>query len=182
MSSKKQGANKRRNKVYRPKASLPGGGLQALVTIEDRARRREYLASPLSETEQKDIRTAYWLHFGALTQGEANETAWMFVVTALNIGVMLCERGIGPELLPELIRAQEGAFRAHLRAKNGASYRLDGDGIVAIRAALLSHELQLEHATHADMDWADQEMRRRMMAGDTFSGERVDPATLRRAA
>jgi hypothetical protein len=164
---------KPRNKPYRPKMTAAGGGLMALVRIEDRARHRAVLSSPYAEEDRNDLATAYWRAFGDLKSGTATEEAWSNVAASVNMALLLAEGGLGEECTPEIVPALEGLFKAKQRGERHGSYRLDGPGLVAVQNVLKIHDAQMEHATPMDMLNADAELKKRMREGNVYSAERI---------
>lgn len=166
-------AKKPRNKAYTPKPALFGGGLQALVRIEDRARVRTINNSTYKQEDLTELGTAYWGSFGDITTGAAREDSWHYVAGSLNMALLLCEAGLGEEHTPLIIAAQDGIFKAKLRGERTGSYRLDGAGIMAVREALHVHDAQMAHATPNDIAAADAELKKRIAAGDVYSAEQM---------
>lgn len=157
-------AKKRRNKVYRPRAANPAGGLVALLAISDRGE----LASPLQESQLTDLGLAYWLSFENLCTGDATEEHWSCVVCALNVAMALCEAGIGGEEEDDLRLALDGAFRAKIRSARTGNFRLDGDAMRDITAALHTHDEQMKLATRAEVTTALQLVHRRVQEGNVY--------------
>lgn len=160
---------KKRNKQYRPKECSTGGGLVALAKLHFRAED----AAPIVKSAQRDLSYSYWAALENLRSGPADYDAWECLVSTLNIGMALCEGGIGPEYVDEMVVAQEAAVRAKVRADEGKSYRLDGDGIAIITEALRTHDVQLEHAQRKEVTAAIRLVRQRVADGNVFKIERA---------
>lgn len=126
---------------------------------------------PLMASQQTDIATTYWLSFHNLVAGQSCEEHWVNVIFSLNLGMILCERGIGAEYELLFIHALDGAFVAQQRNKRHGVWRFDGMSIVNIRAALEVHDEQLKIATIEDMKDAIAEMHRRIAKGHTYMAE-----------
>lgn len=156
---------KKRDKAYRPKWKFQGGGLSALLRIEDRA----IAGSPLSDDQQTDLGGAYWLAFTNMTVGNASEESWSCMVCALNIGMALCEAGIGEEHEEAFVAALDGAFRAKIRSEKSGSFRLDGEAIQAIKHALTIHDEQIRIAHRREMVAAMQTVRARIEEGNVYT-------------
>ena len=120
-----------------------------------------------------DLARNYWLFFDQLKLHDASEIAWNNVTCSLNVAMLLCERGFGEEHLPLLIRALEGMFKAKQRGERTGRYRLDGDGLRAVKEALEVHDAQMLHVTPRDMIWADQELKKRMAEGNVYTAEAI---------
>lgn len=156
---------KPRNKKYQPKRIFPGGGLSALLRIEDRA----IAASPLNCDQQTDLGGAYWLAFTNMTIGNASKESWSCVVCALNIGMALCEAGIGAEYEQDFVAALDGAFRAKIRSQKTGSFRLDGEAIQAIRHAMTIHDAQILVTHKRELVAAMQTVRTRIDEGNVYT-------------
>lgn len=157
-------AKKPRNKAYRPKLVAPGGGLMALVRIGIRGEN----ASPLRDEQLSDLGLAYWLSFDNLRAGDANEESWSCVVCALNVSLVMCEKGIGAEHEQALVTALDGAFRAKVRSARTGNFRLDGDGLRDVETGLQIHDQQMAIATRAEISDAMHTVRARIEAGNVY--------------
>jgi hypothetical protein len=166
-------AKKPRNKAYRPKANLTGGGLQALVRIEDRARIRTINNSTYRPEDLTDLRTAYWVAFANLKQGHPTEEAWGHVCFSLNLALVLCELGFGSEWTDTVVAALDGIFKAKQRGDRTGRYGLDGDAIKAVTDALEVHDQQMEVATRAETAQAYAIVQQRIAAGNVYTAEQV---------
>jgi hypothetical protein len=167
------GSKKPRNKPYRPKPELPGGGLRALLRIEDRAIRRKTINSPYRTEDLTELGVAYWGAFAGLKTTNPSEDAWAIVCHSLNIALVLCESGLGPEHTDAIVAALDGIFRAKQRGDLDGQYRLDGAGIAAIENALQVHEAQLEHATPVEVASAYAIVLRRCEDGHVYTAAAV---------
>lgn len=157
----------KRNKAYKPKRIFPGGGLSALLRIEDRA----IVNSPLNDDQQTDLNSAYWMAFTNMTVGNASEESWSCMVCALNIGMALCEAGIGAEYEQDFVAALDGAFRVKVRSTKTGSFRLDGEAIQAIKHALAIHDEQVRIAQRGEIVAALHTVRARIDAGNVYTME-----------
>ncbi len=158
---------KKPRKKYRPKPVLPGGGLVALAKLHHRAEDRV----PLHDSQQRDLSYHHWAALENLRSGPGDYESWECIVSALNIGMALCEGGIGPECIDEMIEAQEAAIRAKVRANRHGAHRLDGDGMRIITEALRTHDAQLEVAQRQEVVTAIRLIKQRLDEGQVFSIE-----------
>lgn len=158
---------KKPRKKYRPKPVLPGGGLVALAKLHHRAEDR----IPLHNEQQRDLSYHHWAALENLRSGPGDYESWECIVSALNIGMALCEGGIGPECIDEMIEAQQAAIRAKVRANRHGAHRLDGDGMRIITEALRTHDAQLEVAQRQEVVAAIQLVRQRVAEGNVFKIE-----------
>ncbi len=154
----------KRNKKYTPKPVHAFGGLTRIAMAHARGQE----AAPLQPSQLTDLGVAYWLSMENLTKGAANEESWSCVVCALNIGLVMAERGIGAEYELDLVAALDGAFRAKVRSARTGSFRLDGDAIQAINHALKIHDAQMEVASRAQVTAAMEQVHARMAQGNIY--------------
>lgn len=155
---------KPRHKKYAPKPVSRHGGLIAIAMAHARGQE----ASPLRHDQLSDLGLAYWLSLDNLRAGDANEECWSCVTCALNIGMVLSERGIGPEHEETFVRALDGAFRAKIRSARAGSFRLDGQALTDIEAAFHIHDQQMAVATRAEVGAAMAAVRHRIDAGNVY--------------
>lgn len=160
------GAKKPRNKKYRPRPVGCAGGLSVVAKCYARGED----AAPLTDSQLRDLGLAYWLNLEQLRSGEATEEAWSVVVTALNIGMALVEGGFGDEHEETFRDALAGAFRAKTRSARTKSFRLDGDAMRDIQAALAVHDQQMEIAAKAQIVEAMNLVRQRVDEGEVYRG------------
>ena len=156
--------SKKPRKAHRPRPVSAVGGLFAIQKKLDDAA----LAEPMTDDQIGDLALAFRLAFEAMIGGAADEQQWSTCVCSLNIAMVLAERGIGPECIPQIKQAMEGAFRARLRAKRLQSWGFDGAAIQAIKTAFELHERQIEKATKGELREAIFEVRARIDEGNVF--------------
>lgn len=128
-------------------------------------------ALPMAQRKQDDVALFYRAAFDAMRSGRGDEEQWGTVVFTLNMALLLCEAGYGPEWETLLSTALEGAFRAKLRADKTNKWGFDGPALSAIAEALEVHEAQLAAARQADILAARDEMKRRIDAGIVLRAE-----------
>lgn len=154
-----------RKKPYRPKPVAKHGGLIAIAMCHARGES----ASTLKDDQLTDLGVAYWLSFENLRTGDANEESWSCVVCALNVGLVLCEKGIGAEYEQQLVTALDGAFRAKVRSSKTSNFRLDGDALRDIETALLVHDQQMAIAKRWEVTEAMQTVHKRFKDGNVYT-------------
>jgi hypothetical protein len=155
---------KPRNKAYRPKPVAQHGGLVAIAMCHARGEN----ASTLQPDQVTDLGVAYWLSFENLRTGDANEEAWSCVACALNVGLVLCEKGIGAEYEQTLVTALDATFRAKIRSTKVGNFRLDGEGLRDIETALLVHDQQMSIAKRWEVTAAMQVIYKRLAEGNVY--------------
>jgi len=155
---------KPRNKKYRPRPVGVAGGLSVVAKCYARGED----AAPLNDGQLQDLGLAYWLNLEQLRSGAATEEAWSVVVTALNIGMALAESDVGAEHEQTFTDALTGAFRAKTRSARTNNFRLDGDAMRDIQAALAVHDQQMEIASKAQIVGAMNLVRHRIDEGHVY--------------
>jgi len=155
---------KPRKKAYRPKPVAQHGGLVAIAMCHARGEN----ASTLKPDQVTDLGVAYWLSFENLRTGDANEESWSCVACALNVALVLCEKGIGAEYEQQLVTALDGCFRAKIRSAKTGNFRLDGEALRDIETALVIHDSQLEIAKRYEVQEAMKTIYKRLKDGNVY--------------
>ena len=155
---------KPRNKTYKPRSISQHGGLVAIAMCHARGEN----ASVLKPDQVTDLGVAYWLSLENLRTGDANEESWSCVACALNVALVLCEKGIGAEYVDALVMALDGTFRAKIRSAKTGNFRLDGEALRDIETALIIHDSQLELAKRYEVQEAMNVIYRRLKEGNVY--------------
>lgn len=124
------------------------------------------MREPLTDEHRTVSRLRYWNAFEQIKMHAATQEAWQPLCEAINIGMLLCEDGIGAEWIDVFLKAQDFIFHASARGYRRGSYRLDGNGIAAVTAALDVHDAQLEVALRGDLAKAERTMIARIDEGN----------------
>lgn len=161
---------KPRSKKYTPKPCLIGGGLRALLKIEDRA----VAASPMCDDQLTDLAGGYMLALTNLAIGNASEESWECVVCAINIGMALAETTFEGQYIDEFVTALDGLFRAKLRSAKTGNFRLDGEALQAVKIAIAVHDEQLKLAHRKEVIAALRTVQKRVAEGNVYTAERSD--------
>jgi hypothetical protein len=125
-------------------------------------------ASVLKPDQVTDLGVAYWLSFENLRTGDANEESWSCVACALNVALVLCEKGIGAEYEQQLVKALDGCFRAKIRSAKSGNFRLDGEALRDIETALQIHDQQMQLAKRWEVTAAMQTIYKRLKDGNVY--------------
>lgn len=158
----------KRTKKYRPKLSLPGGGLNAIARIGVRGEN----ASPLADDQITDISGSYWLSLANMKQGTGSMESCAFVGQALNLAMVLAEQGIGREHLDDIVVGLDAVAKANFRGLHRGSYRLDGPGMHAVSFAMEVHDEQLRVAHRKEIVQAIAEVNARIDSGNVYTIEK----------
>lgn len=110
--------------------------------------------NPMEQAKQVDMAIDIHQAFAAITNGTGTLDDVNSLAYAANIGLVLAERGYGPELLPNIVQAQHALVRTLSRHQQGKSIGFDGVGAQHIRDLLDTHTQQLEHAGKAEVSSA----------------------------
>ncbi|MFS2027091.1 hypothetical protein [Massilia sp. CT11-137] len=156
--------SKNPRKQYRPRPVSHHGGLVAIAMCHARGEN----ASTLKPDQVTDLGVAYWLSFENLRAGDANEESWSCVACALNVGLVLCEKGIGAEYEQQLVAALDGAFRAKIRSAKSGNFRLDGQALREIETALQIHDQQMVIAKSWEVTAAMNTIYKRLAEGNVY--------------
>jgi hypothetical protein len=152
---------RRRNKRYIPRNVHPAGGIGVINCMREDTK-------PIDAHAMTDLGIAYWAAFHQMVHGKSREEDWSVIVVALNIALILSERGIGPEWEAHIVKALDGAFVSYQRAQNLHAWRFDGPALSNVREALEIHDEQVAVATKEDLRLALIEVNNRIAAGNVY--------------
>lgn len=156
--------SKKPRKAYKPRQVSQHGGLVAIAMCHARGEN----ASVLKADQVTDLGVAYWLSLENLRAGDANEESWSCLACALNVALVLCEKGIGAEHEQLLVSALDGCFRAKTRSNKSGNFRLDGDALRDIETALHVHDQQMQIAKRWEVTEAMQTIYKRLKDGNVY--------------
>lgn len=151
------------NPAYRPTPASIVGDVRAVQAAYDQDPRR-----PCNDEQAAELGIAHRMAFASILAGDASQQNWATVVCALNIAIVLADRGLGDQYAPLINAALEGAFRAKARGDKTGKYGFDGAAIQAIQDTFDVHEAQIELATKTEMMEAVHEVHRRVDAGFAY--------------
>jgi hypothetical protein len=153
-------------------ATSAGSPEVSMFSIESREAMRKaqaWLAErPMLADKQLDLGLAYRTSLEALRTGLATENDLHTLAAAVNIGMVLCERGIGEEYLGVCFTAQDALMRAIGRAQATGRHGLDGPAIGELATFCELHDEQLRIATQGEVSAAVEEVVRRVKGGDVL--------------
>lgn len=98
----------------------------------------------------------------AMTQGRGDKDQWDRLVGAINIAIVMCEQGIGPEFREPLVAACEALLQCGVRSVKTGRFLFTGDELQAMNEALDCHDAQLTNIRAIDVDRAAAEVIRRL--------------------
>lgn len=157
------GNRKPRKKMAHRTASYLGGISAVIKNQHCRSSK-----TPLPSENQTNVVIAYHTAIDAMTGGYAEKSHFDTLVYAMDIGVILAERGIGEEYAESIMPAMNGLIRAKGRYLKTGKFGLDGEAVTALKAVADLHEAQLQVATRGQLEAAINEMHARIAQGNTY--------------
>jgi len=155
---------KKRTKKYKPKAYSDIGGLALIHKVL-------YNSQNLSDDQLRDLGLANWASFTNLTTGNGTEDDWQAVTGALNMGAVLCERGVGSEYQDDLIKALEEVFRARIRGRATGQWYIEEKYQYDVRDGLAIHDEQCKLITRIEMINTILDVQKRVALGNVYTME-----------
>ena len=140
----------------------PTAGLHAIAMLH-----------PLDASQKTDESLALRANLEALRTGHGAESAFHTITAAVNVSMVLCERGKGAEHLTDIIRAQDHLMRLWQRAQEKGRWLFDGGGWQHVKHAIDIHEAQLANVTRREASDALHEVIRRINQGLVFEEQRA---------
>ena len=136
----------------------PGAWLQAIG-----------MQQPLTQEQIDDLGLAVHLAIERLRTGNPIEGDWHTLAAAVNVSMVLCERGVGAEYLPDIIKAQDALLRVWDRFGATGRWGFDGPAYTALTRAVEIHEAHAAAITRDGARAAMLEVRRRAARGDVLN-------------
>lgn len=119
------------------------------------------------------------LNHGAMVNichGSGTRDDWDRLVGAINMGNILCERGIGDEYRQDMISARDALCECGKRIVKTGRVLFTGDELRAVNAGMAVHDAQLENVRAIDIDQAAAEVIRRVRHGINTTNVRAELA------
>lgn len=136
----------------------PGAWLQAIG-----------MQQPLTQEQIDDLGLAVHLAIERLRTGNPIEGDWHTLAAAVNVSMVLCEKGVGAELLPDILAAQDALLRIYNRHASTGRWAFDGPAYKALTRAVEIHEAHAAAITRDGARAAMLEVRRRAARGDVLN-------------
>lgn len=150
---------RKRGKGFRGKGRRdPGAWLQAIG-----------MQQPLTQDQRDDLGLAVHLSLERVRTGNGAELDFHTLAAAVNVSLVLCERGIGPEYLPDVTAAQDALVRMLERQRKTGRWGFDGQGYTTLARAVELHEAQVGGITRDGARAAMLEVRRRVDRGEVLN-------------
>lgn len=141
-------SNRKTRKPYRPLAQKQAS--RALVAAR---------ASQMRDGDVDRFRLAVFSALESISKGAGAPGDWNTLASAMNHACALANRGIGEEIMPALMDANDGMMRARDRFENTGRLGLDGDALRDIREVLGLWFDQLSLCTVGQVDAATRQVR-----------------------
>lgn len=152
------------SKSRKPRRSYdPGRWLRQVMQVQQ----RRHDAAPIGTGQAIDIGIACNLSLERMRQG-GDEPSWHTLAQALNLSLVLCEQGIGPEYEASIIAGQEALVRIQARRAKTGSWAMDAEARQAIERSIDVHEAHLASCTQGEIRRAIGIVNRRIAAGQVF--------------
>jgi hypothetical protein len=127
------------------------------------------MQQPLTQEQIDDLGRAVHLAIERLRIGQPIEGDWHTLAAAVNVSMVLCERGVGEEYLPDILAAQDALLRIFDRHGNTGRWAFDGPAYTALTRAVEIHEAQAAAITRDGARAAMLEVRRRAARGEVLN-------------
>lgn len=120
--------------------------------------------------ERTSIATAWHIALDQIKRGTGQRNEVEMVADALNLALILCERGHFPHLI-EIVKEAQEAFVVWLDdGPRRGNWRMSGEPLDASCTAIQVLDAQIATASTEDILASQQEIQRRIMQGEVSSG------------
>lgn len=123
----------------------------------------------LTDEQRTDLGMAVHISIERLRTGHGIELDWHTLAAAVNVSLVLCERGVGAEYLDDVKTAQDALIEILERQRRTGRWVFHGSGYVALTHAVAIHEAQLASITRDSARAAMLEVRRRVDRGEVLN-------------
>lgn len=123
----------------------------------------------LTDDQRTDLGMAVHTSIERLRIGQGIELDWHTLAAAVNVSLVLCERGVGAEYLDDIKTAQDALIEIMERHRRTGKWAFHGSGYVALTRAVEIHEAQIGAVTRDGCRAAMLEVRRRVDQGEVLN-------------
>ena len=123
----------------------------------------------LTDDQRTDLGVAVHTSIERLRTGNGIELDWHTLAAAVNVSLVLCERGVGAEYLDDIKTAMDALVEIHDRHRRTGKWAFHGSGYVALTRAVEIHEAQIGAVTRDGARAAMLEVRRRVELGEVIN-------------
>lgn len=123
----------------------------------------------MADDQLRDLGMAVHTCIERMRTGHGVELDFHTLAAAVNVSLVLCERGIGAEYLDDIKAAQGALLDILARHRKKGQWAFDGPGYVALVRAIEIHEAHLANITRDSARAAMLEVRRRIHRGEVLN-------------
>lgn len=124
---------------------------------------------PLADDQLTDLGMAVHVCIERMRTGHGIELDWHTLAAAVNVSLVLCERGIGPEHLDAIKTAMDALVEILERHRRTGRWAFHGSGYTALTHAIHIHEAQIASITRDSARAAMLEVRKRVDRGEVLN-------------
>lgn len=125
----------------------------------------------LTDDQRTDLGMAVHTCIERMRTGNGIELDWHTLAAAVNVSLVLCERGIGADYLDDIKTAQDALIEILERHRKTGRWAFSGSAYTALARAVEIHEAQLAAITRDSARAAMLEVRRRVDRGEVLNRE-----------
>lgn len=130
----------------------------------------------MADDQLRDLGLAVHAAIERMRIGHGIEQDFHTLAAAVNVSLILCERGVGAEHLGTVTAAQDALVRVWARGNETRRWAFDGSGLQAVNAAVALHEQQIAAVPRTECRDAMLECRRRVVRGDVLNAKSTGAA------
>lgn len=123
----------------------------------------------LTNDQLTDLGMAVHISIERMRIGQGIELDWHTLAAAVNVSLILCERGVGAQYLDDIKTAADALVEIHERKRRTGKWAFHGAGYIALARAVEIHEAQLAAITRDSAREAMLEVRRRVDRGEVLN-------------
>lgn len=127
------------------------------------------MQQPLTQEQQDDLGLAVHLAIERLRVGAPIDGDWHTLAAAVNVSMVLCEKGVGREHLDDVLAAQDALLRIFDRHAKIGRWAFDGQAYTELTRAVAIHEAHAAAITRDGARAAMLEVRRRAARGEVLN-------------
>lgn len=102
---------------------------------------------PMTDADAGELEIAVLTSLDAVTRGHGTTREWDSLARCINQSWTLANKGIGAEMIPLLIEAQEAMRRVAKRFRETGKVAFDGEGLQTVREAISTWGAQIRLCT-----------------------------------
>lgn len=127
------------------------------------------MQQPLTQEQRDDLGLAVHLAIERLRVGRPIEGDWHTLAAAVNVSMVLCEKGVGREYLDDVLTAQDALLRVYDRHAKTGRWAFDGPAYTALTRAVEIHEAHAGAITRDSARAAMLEVQARARRGEVLN-------------